>query len=219
MSQAQTVHVDIVSDVMCPWCYIGKRRLEKAITLLGDLVVEVCWRPFQLDETLPIEGKDRKSYLAEKFGGMANARSIYDAIKKAGDQEQISFAFEKINKSPNTLNCHRLIKWSKSTTKQDEVVEELFSLYFIEGGDLTSKETLINVARKVGMDAELVGELLATDRDLAETKNEIETARKMGINGVPCFIVDGQFAVSGAESPEILANTMKMAVEKKRGSK
>ena len=100
MSQAQTVHVDIVSDVMCPWCYIGKRRFEKAITLLGDLVAEVCWRPFQLDETLPIEGKDRKSYLAEKFGGMENASSIYDAIKKAGDQEQISFAFEKINKSP-----------------------------------------------------------------------------------------------------------------------
>ena len=219
MSQTQTIHVDIVSDVMCPWCYIGKRRLEKAITLLGDLVVEVCWRPFQLDETLPIEGKDRKSYLTEKFGGMANARSIYDAIKKAGDQEQISFAFEKIKKSPNTLNCHRLIKWSKSATKQDEVVEELFSLYFIEGGDLTSKETLINVARKVGMDAELVGELLATDRDLAEIKNEIETARKMGINGVPCFIIDGQYAVSGAESPEILANTMKMAVAKKHSSK
>ena len=214
MSNYKTIQIDIVSDVMCPWCYIGKRRLERAMKSLDGLLAEITWRPFQLDETLPLEGKDRKQYLSEKFGGLKNAQGIYDAIKRAGDQENIPFAFEKIKKSPNTLNCHRLIKWSKSVMKQNEVIEELFQQYFVEGGDLTNNELLIDVASKVGMDAELVRELLNSDRDLTETKSEIETAKKMGVSGVPCFIFGGTYAVSGAESPEVLANTMKMVMEK-----
>ena len=213
MSENNTIHIDIVSDVMCPWCYIGKRRLDRASKFLDGLSVDITWRPFQLDETLPLEGKDRKQYLSEKFGGLNNAQGIYDAIKKAGDQENIPFAFEKIKKSPNTLNCHRLIKWSKSVAKQNEVIEELFQQYFVEGGDLTNNALLVDVARKVGMDAELVKELLDSDRDLAETKSEIDTAKKMGVSGVPCFIFGGTYAVSGAESPEVLANTMKMVMD------
>ena len=219
MTSIQDIRVDIVSDIMCPWCFIGKRRLEKAIASLEDLTADITWRPFQLDETLPLEGKDRKKYLLEKFGGVENASRIYDAIKKAGELENIPFAFEKITKSPNTLNCHRLIKWSKSATNQNEVVEELFQQYFVEGGDLTSKNLLVDVARKFGMDAELVSELLDSDRDLVETKSEIETARKMGISGVPCFIFDGKYAVSGAESPEVLANTMNLVIEESKDNK
>ena len=219
MTSIQDIRVDIVSDIMCPWCFIGKRRLEKAIASLEDVTADITWRPFQLDETLPLEGKDRKKYLLEKFGGVENASRIYDAIKKAGELENIPFAFEKITKSPNTLNCHRLIKWSKSAAKQNEVVEELFQQYFVEGGDLTSKNLLAEVARKFGMDAELVSELLDSDRDLVETKSEIETARKMGISGVPCFIFAGKYAVSGAESPEVLANTMKLVIEESKDNK
>ncbi len=214
MLSNQTIHIDIVSDVMCPWCFIGKRRLERAIKSLDDLSVNITWRPFQLDETLPLEGKDRKQYLSDKFGGLKNALGIYEAIKRAGDYENIPFAFEKIKKSPNTLNCHRLIKWSKSVKKQNEVIEELFKQYFVEGGDLTNNELLIDVARKVGMDGELVRELLDSAHDLAETKGEIETAKKMGVSGVPCFIFGGTYAVSGAETPEVLASTMKMVMEK-----
>lgn len=215
MSQSEPVHIDIVSDVMCPWCYIGKRRMEKALELASDVSVTIQWRPFQLDGTLPAEGKDRQQYLNEKFGGADQARNIYARIEEAGKLEGIPFAFDKITKSPNTLNCHRLLRWAAREGVQNALSEELFRLYFIEGADLTRSETLIQAAKTVGMEPERVAELLASAEDSDETKGEIQAAHQMGITGVPCFIVDNRYALMGAESSERIADVLKKAAAEK----
>lgn len=206
------ITVDVISDVMCPWCYIGKRRLEAALSQVPDLDVTVRWHPFQLDETLPKEGKDRQTYLQEKFG-RDRAVSVYESIRLAGAEEGIEFAFDKIEKSPNTLDSHRLILWSRSDDLQDEVVERLFKSYFIDGGDLTNPETLVRISEEAGMQSDLVEQLLGTDSDLDKTKEDIAKAQQMGVTGVPCFIIDGRFAVSGAEKAETLAAALRHADE------
>lgn len=206
------VTIDVVSDVMCPWCFIGKRRLERAAELV-EVPLDIHWRPFQLDPTLPAEGKDRQLYLDEKFGGPDRARAIYERIREAGEADGIAFAFEEIRRSPNTLDCHRLIRWARRDGLQDAVVERLFKAYFLESADLTRRETLVEIAGACGMDAALVSELLSGDADLAETRAEIETAQRIGVTGVPCFIIDGKYAVMGAESPQALAGAIRKAAE------
>ena len=148
-----TVELDVVSDVMCPWCYIGKRRLEKALEQVEGTAVEVRWRPFQLDPTLPAEGKDRQQYLNEKFGGKEGAREIYQRVRQAGAAEHIPFAFDKIEKSPNTLDAHRLIRWSANggEAAQAKMVERLFQLYFIEGANIGDHAVLSAAAAEIGM--------------------------------------------------------------------
>lgn len=217
-SAIEPMRIDIVSDVMCPWCFIGKRRLEKALAIANDVDVEVAWHPFQLDPTLPPGGKDRRVYLEEKFGGAENADRIYDRVRAAGAEEDIPFAFEKIERSPNTLDAHRLIRWAGIEGVQDAVVERLFNLYFIEGADLTKDETLKGAAKDAGMDPEMVGRLLASDADLAETEAEVVHAQAIGVQGVPTFILDGKYAVSGAQPAEILADAIRqVAAERAAG--
>lgn len=210
--QPEAVTVDIISDVMCPWCFIGKRRFEKALKLKPEIPVDVRWRPFQLDETIPQEGIDRQEYLNRKFGGTERAGQIYQAVSDAGAQEDIAFAFEKIKRSPNTINAHRLIRWSISPGLQDEMVERLFTLYFVEGGDLTDPEVLVKAATDVGLDEGLVKELISSDADADLVSKEVQLAREMGVNGVPCFIVANKYAVMGAEQPEVIARALEMAV-------
>jgi predicted DsbA family dithiol-disulfide isomerase len=218
MSENAIVTIDVVSDVMCPWCFIGKKRLENALVQIPDVKVEVRWRPFQLDATLPPEGKDRKQYLSDKFGGLDRAAEIYKRIGDAGEQEGIHFAFDKIVKSPNTLNCHRLILWARAEGLQDKVVHRLFQLYFIEGVDLSDNENLVAVAREVGMNAEDVAALLETDTDLERVKNEIESAHQMGVTGVPCMIIDQRFALMGAETADTIIAAIRHAQETKPGT-
>lgn len=208
--QNDPVTIDVVSDVMCPWCFIGKRRLEEA-TGLVDVPLDIRWRPYQLDPTLPPEGKDRKLYLDEKFGGPERAQAIYARITETGRGDGIPFAFDRIERSPNTLDCHRLIKWAQSEGRQDAVVERLFRAYFVDGIDLSRRESLVAIATECGMDGALVDELLQGDADVAETQAEIETAQRIGVTGVPCFIIDGRYAVVGAESPENIANAIRQA--------
>lgn len=208
-SALEPVKIDIVSDVMCPWCFIGKRRLEKALTDLSDVPVKVEWHPFQLDPTLPAEGKDRAAYLSDKFGDPARIAEIYDRIREVGAAEAIPFAFEKITKSPNTLDAHRLIRWAGIEGVQDDVVERLFELYFLEGADLTDRNVLAGAAQEAGMDGEMVARLLATDADLAETEAEVVHAQAIGVTGVPCFILDGKYAVSGAQPAEVLEGAIR----------
>lgn len=208
-----TVQIDIVSDVMCPWCLIGKRRFEKALALRPDVDVDVRWRPFQLDPTLPEEGMDRREYLARKFGGDERADQIYQNVRDAGAQEGIPFAFEKIEYSSNTLNAHRVIRWAATAGCQDEVVERLFNMYFIEGRNLGDREVLKEAAVDAGMDEELVTRLLATDADRDMVENEIELARKIGVTGVPCFIVDNKYVIMGAEQPETIAGAIDLALK------
>jgi predicted DsbA family dithiol-disulfide isomerase len=205
--------VDIVSDVMCPWCYIGKRRLEAALKSMPDLKVLVRWHPFQLDSTLPKHGKDRQQYLSDKFGGPERANTFYAQIKAAGQEEGIDFAFEKIALSPNTLDCHRLILWSRADDLQDEVTERLFKAYFIDGQDLTRSETLVRISREAGMQSDLVAQLLETETDLDKVEAQIANAQNSGITGVPCFIIDGRFVLAGAEKAETIAAALLHAEE------
>lgn len=206
----QPLKIDVVSDVMCPWCYIGKRRLEKALDLVGEeLATEVEWHPFQLDPTLPPEGKDRQAYLEEKFGGAERATTVYARVAEAGAEEQIPFAFDRITRSPNTLDAHRVIRWAGVEGVQDAVIERLFAAYFLEGADLTRPDTLVKAAAEGGMDPEVVDRLLASDADLAETEAEVVRAQAMGVQGVPCFILDGKYAVSGAQPADVLADAIR----------
>jgi predicted DsbA family dithiol-disulfide isomerase len=213
----QPMQIDVISDVMCPWCYIGKRRLEKALASVPDIPVVLRWLPYQLDETLPREGKDRQAYLTEKFGGAAQAEAVYAPIVAAGAQEGIPFAFERIKKSPNTLDCHRLILWSRADGVQSEMAERLFQLYFVEGADLTDPQVLVGAAADVGMMSDLVAELLPTDSDFEKIRKDLDKAHAIGVTGVPCFIIDERFMVMGAEKPETLAAAIRHAHETKTG--
>ncbi|MBK1623464.1 DsbA family oxidoreductase [Afifella marina] len=203
--------VDVISDVMCPWCFIGKRRLEKAASQ-SEIPLDIRWRPYQLDPTLPPEGKDRSLYLAEKFGSAERARSLYVDVRAAGAQEAIPFDFDAIEVSPNTLDAHRLIRWSASAGVQDAIVEALFNAYFIEGRRLNEPETLTEIAAKAGMDPDVIAELLASgaDRDLVE--EEIALARQMGVSGVPTFIVGNRYVVVGAQAPDVLVEAFNAAL-------
>ena len=205
---SETIAIDVVSDVMCPWCYIGKRRLEAAAAAHPDIALDVKWRPFQLDATIPETGMDRRIYLERKFGGPEAIERVYAPVRAAGEAEAIPFAFDKIRRSPNTFNAHRLIRWAGLEGLQDEMVERLFRLYFLEGGDLTDLAVLANAASEAGMDKAVVERLLAGEADRAEVRAEIESAQRMGITGVPTFIVAGRYAVVGAQPAEVLSGAI-----------
>jgi len=213
MNASPPLTIDVVSDVMCPWCFIGKRRLETALRSVPQLNVDVRWHPFQLDATLPKSGKDRQQYLDDKFGGKENADAVYSRIKETGAEEGIDFAFDKIKLSPNTLDSHRLILWSRSDNVQSDVVERLFKAYFLDGEDLTNAATLVRISEEAGMQSDLVEQLLETETDLDKTEAQITRASESGISGVPCFIIDGRFVLAGAEKPETIAAALQHAEE------
>ncbi len=204
MTKSSPIVIDIVSDVMCPWCYIGKRRLEAALKRRPDLNIEVQWQPFQLDATIPKGGMDRQEYLNRKFGGPEGAKSIYANIVEAGKVENIPFAFDAIPRSPNTIDCHRLIHWSKETGHQDALVERLFEMYFTQGKDVGDHTVLQQAAVDAGMDGEKVKELLASDTDYDTIEQGITSAQRMGVQGVPCFIFNNKYAMSGAQPAEAI---------------
>jgi len=215
---APSLTIDVVSDVMCPWCYIGKRRLEAALDeVRSEMDVEVRWRPYQLDPTLPKVGKDRQQYLEDKFGGAAGAEQAYAAIRAAGVDEKIPFAFDKIEVSANTLDAHRLIRWAGSLglTTQQQVVDLLFKAYFEDGKNIGDDAVLKDIAEQAGLEMPVVERLLAGDADRDTVTAEIDQARQMGVTGVPCFIIDMQYAVVGAQSGEALADAMRKVVQEK----
>ena len=204
--------IDVVSDVVCPWCFIGKRRLEKALTLCPDLDVEVNWRPFFLNPWVPPEGMSRTAYLEAKFGSVERYQQNMPRMVAAGAQEGIPFAFEKMQWQPNTLDCHRLLRWALEDNVQPALKERLMVLYFIDGADLRDAEVLVQAAVACGMNGESVRARLASDADKAEVTAEAQSASESGISGVPCFILGNAFAVSGAQDVETLANAMYRAV-------
>ncbi len=204
----EPIEIDVISDVMCPWCYIGKRRLEKALAMLPGIDVDIRWRPFQLDHTIPENGMDRQAYLRNKFGSDAGAEQIYEPVRAAGRAEDIAFAFDKITVAPNTLNAHRIIRWAMAEGVQDAAVERLFQLYFMEGADLTDKTVLADAAVDAGIERAVVEHLLSGDADVAETQAEIAQIQQMGVTGVPAFIIGNRFAVLGAREPEVIAQAI-----------
>lgn len=213
MTETSPMTIDIVSDVMCPWCFIGKRRLEAALKSVPDLHFDIRWHPFQLDATLPKHGKDRQQYLSDKFGGLERANAFYSQIKAAGDEEKIPFAFDAIKLSPNTLDCHRLILWSRADGVQDDVVERLFRAYFVDGEDLTDTSVLVRISEEAGMQSDLVEQLFETETDLDKIEAQIASAQNAGVTGVPCFIIDSRFVLAGAEKAETLAAALMHANE------
>ncbi|MBO6558980.1 MAG: DsbA family oxidoreductase [Nisaea sp.] len=194
--------IDIFSDVICPWCFIGKRRLERALKLrpVPDLTIQ--WRAFQLNPDMPVEGMSRQAYLENKFGGPERASQIYDNIRRMGDGEGIDFRFDLIQRTPNTVLAHRTINLATAMGTSDALVENLFNAYFIEGVDIGDLDNLVTLAEASGMDAEETRTWLEGKGGATEVMAETRFAYENGINGVPCFIFNRQYAVSGAQEPE-----------------
>jgi predicted DsbA family dithiol-disulfide isomerase len=208
MPDTQPVRIDVVSDVVCPWCFIGKHRLEKALALRPGVAVEVNWRPYFLNDWIPREGISREEYLTKKFGSPERYKAIAQRVTAAAAEEGLVYASDKVKRQPNTLDCHRLIRWAEVEGKAGEMKQKLMDLYFTQGADLTNRDTLVQAAASVGLDADTVREGLASDQDVAVIEQEALSAKETGIEGVPCFIFGGKFAVSGAQSPEYLAEAI-----------
>jgi predicted DsbA family dithiol-disulfide isomerase len=204
------VQIEVISDVVCPWCYIGKRRLEAA---LGQVKrqVQVVWRPFQLNPGLPEEGMDRVQYVRDKFGDAGG--KIYARVQAVGAAAGIAFAFDRIRRQPNTLAAHQLIALATPGLQQDAMCEALFRAYFLEGEDLTSRATLLRLAQSAGLDEGAVqgglGDPAARQAVLAQD----HAARALGVEGVPFFIFERRFAVSGAQEAEVLAQAIERAAQ------
>jgi predicted DsbA family dithiol-disulfide isomerase len=210
-SPAPVMPIDVVSDVVCPWCFIGKRRLEKALALVPDVPVEVRWHPYFLNDWVPREGIDRKTYLETKFGSVERYAGMARRVQQAAAEEGLVYALDKISRQPNTLDCHRLILWARNTGAAARMKQRLMELYFAEGADLSHREVLVKAAVDCGLDGDLVRNLLAGDADVQRVTQEAESAKEAGIDGVPCFIFGNVLAVSGAQAPEYLADAIRRA--------
>jgi predicted DsbA family dithiol-disulfide isomerase len=213
MPDTQPVRIDVVSDVVCPWCFIGKHRLEAALKLKPDIPVEVHWRPYFLNDWIPREGIAREDYLTTKFGSPERYKGIAERVSAAAAAEGLTYASDKMKRQPNTLDCHRLIRWAEAQGKAAEMKQKLMDLYFTAGADLTARETLVEAAAAVGLDADDVRRRLASDEDVAQIESEAQAAKEAGIEGVPMFIFGGKFAVSGAQAPEYLAEAIARAAQ------
>ncbi len=213
----KSITVDVVSDVVCPWCFIGQKRLDSAIASLPDIAVEVHWRPFQLDSTIPREGMDRRQYMLAKFGSEERLREMHARIVPLGVAEGISFDFDAIKVSPNTLDAHRLIRWAGAANNatQNMLVRNLFQLYFEQGVNIGDHSALVDAAGQAGMDASVVEGLLAGDADCDAVSEEAATASQMGITGVPCFLLESKYAVMGAQDSATLADAIRQVSELK----
>jgi predicted DsbA family dithiol-disulfide isomerase len=196
------MRIDVVSDVICPWCYIGKRRLATALEQRPEVAVEILWHPFQLNPDMPPEGMARERYVAAKFGGGQHASRIYQNVTDVGATVGIPFHFERIQVTPNTRDAHRLIRRATEAGEADPVVEALFNAYFIAGRDIGERATLAEIAGEAGLDAEETARFLASPEGAEEVLAEDMSARRIGINAVPCFIFERKYVVSGAQEPE-----------------
>lgn len=205
------IHIDIFSDTICPWCLIGKRRLEAALAERPDLEVAIHWRTFQLNPTMPKEGMDRQTYLSTKFGGPDSAAMVYGRIRSAGAENGIDFAFDDIARTPNTIDSHRLVRWAAGQGRETETVEALFQAYFFRGEDIGASDVLVAAAEEAGLDPAEARAFLESEALAGEVSEEDRQARGLGIDGVPCFVFNGRHAVAGAQSPKVLIQILDMA--------
>ena len=199
----QTVKLDIMSDPICPWCYIGKTHLDKALADLPDHPFVIEWHPFQLNPDMPQAGMDRREYLERKFGGKDGAVRAYAPVVEHAENAGLKIDFEGMKRTPNTLDAHRLIHWAGIEGKQGAVVDALFNAYFVEARDIGDHEVLGDIADSVGMDAAVVQKLLKSDADREDISTRDSHSRQMGVSSVPTFIVANQHAVPGAQPPEL----------------
>ena len=219
----QALRIEVYSDVVCPWCYIGKRRLERALGQLnGAAPARITWRPYQLNPTMPKDGMDRTTYLEAKFGSLDAFRQMEEHVLAAGAAERIPFAFEKVARTPNTFLAHRLIWYAEQQSRQDAVVESLFRGYFTEGADIGLVPVLGQLAGRAGLDAVAVESFLQREEGATEVKAEEAAGHRLGIRGVPYFLVNGSISISGAQPPDIFVAALQQAeetvVERKEGA-
>jgi predicted DsbA family dithiol-disulfide isomerase len=216
MSEANgTFTIDVVSDVVCPWCYLGEKRLETALAEEPQPLT-VRWRPYQLDPTIPEGGVDRAEYMEKKFGKSGRLQTVHDNLVRLGAEVGLSFAFDRIKRAPNTLDAHRVIRWSAATGAQGKVVDRLFRAYFIEGRDIGERSVLVEIASECGLDAAIVDKLLAEGADVDTVRQEIAEAQELGISGVPFFIFADRLAVAGAQDVSVLRRAIAQAREAMR---
>lgn len=206
------MEIDIIFDTVCPWCYIGKRRLEMALSMRPQIRVKLNWRPFLLNPEMPPEGIDRTAYLVKKFGSESRTNRIYGTIGEAGQSVEIDFAFERIGKTPNSVDSHRLVRFAHERGLADEVVEALFVEFFINGRDIGDLRVLTEIGAANGLDAQEVKAYLNTDADVGAIHDENIRAHRLGINGVPSFAFNEKFVISGAQEPQVLARMLDAAL-------
>lgn len=204
--------IDIIFDTVCPWCYIGKRRLEMALSMRPQIKAKPNWRPFLLNPEMPPEGIDRTAYLVKKFGSESRVRRIYGAIGEAGQSVEIDFAFDRIDKTPNSVDSHRLVRFAHERGLADEVAEALFVEYFINGRDIGDLRVLTEIGAANGLDAKEVEAYLNTDADVDTIHDENVRAHRLGINGVPSFAFNEKFVISGAQEPQVLVRMLDAAL-------
>ncbi|MBO6520524.1 MAG: DsbA family oxidoreductase [Rhodospirillales bacterium] len=205
------MQLDVIFDTVCPWCYIGKRRLERALALRPGADVEIKWRPFMLNPDMPPDGIDRTAYLIKKFGSETRVRRVYGAIGEAGHSVEIDFAFDRIRRTPNSVASHRLIRHAARSINVAPLVERLFEAYFIDGVDIGDTDTLTRIGVEFGLDGEQVKRYLESNADVAEIYEENARAHRLGINGVPAFAFESNMVISGAQEPEVLVRVLDAA--------
>lgn len=198
-----TVKLDILSDPICPWCYIGKTHLDKALAEVPNHPFVIEWHPFQLNPDMPREGMDRREYLERKFGGKEGAVKAYAPVVEHAEKAGLTINFEAMKRTPNTLDAHRLIHWAGIEGKQGQVVDALFQAYFVDAKDIGDQAVLAEIAQAAGMEADVAARLLEGDSDVQAIRDRDAHSREMGVSSVPTFIVANQHAVPGAQPPEL----------------
>ncbi len=208
------IKLDIISDPICPWCYIGKTRLERALEAHPEHDFAIEWHPFQLNPDMPMDGMDRREYLDHKFGGKEGALKVYGQIAKTAEDAGLDIDFSGIKRTPNTINAHRLIHWAGIEGKQNAVIDRLFKAYFKEGRDISEPSVLKRIAIGAGLDGAAIARLLDTDEDIQEIRDRDANSRQRGVQGVPCFVIDNQYAISGAQTTQFWENVIADLAEK-----
>jgi predicted DsbA family dithiol-disulfide isomerase len=206
------MEIQMIFDTVCPWCYIGKRRMEQALALRPHVDIDLVWRPFLLNREIPADGIDRTAYLIRKFGTEARVRRIYSAIAQAGESVDIDFAFDRIDRTPNSVDSHRLIRYALLNGANPRIVETLFFEYFIEGLDIGRQDVLQEIGARDGLDGAAIGAYLNSEEDIDFVYDENRRAHRMGVNGVPAFVFNEKMVISGAQEPQILARMIDAAI-------
>ena len=207
------MRIDFVFDTVCPWCYIGKRRLERALAMRPDVVPELRWRPFLLNPELPPPGLDRQIFLERKFGSPYRIQRIHGAASSAGQAEDIRFNFDAIERTPSSINSHRLIQYVAPTGRQNEVVGAIFEAFFVNGEDIGDIDVLGQIAESCGIPRRPVENYLWSGNGITAVESENARMHRLGVSGVPCYIFDERYAVAGAQEPDMLARLLDIARE------
>ncbi len=207
------MRLEFIFDTVCPWCYVGKRRLERALAGRQGARVEIIWRPFILNPDIPPGGIDRQLYLDRKFGSPSRVQRVQSAVSQAAQSEGIIFNFDAIHRAPNTVDSHRLIRFAASLGRESQVVEALYRAYFYEGRDIGDIWVLSAIGAVCGLPQTELTDYLLSDTDVAQVMNENARSHRLGVNGVPCVVLNGLYALAGAQEPDILLRLLDIARE------